>query len=94
MYRFSRLIGDRLWSILRAMKKKTLTTAKSKKKRASKKAIPGKKAPPGYKVKPYGYLVKKDGTLETEEEREKRLAKRWALTLKCFQMAYDNYHRR
>ena len=29
---------------------------------------------------------------ETEEEREKRLAKRRALTLKAFQIAYDNHH--
>jgi hypothetical protein len=29
---------------------------------------------------------------ETEEEREKRLAKRRALTLRAFQMAYDDHH--
>ena len=76
------------------MNKKTLTTAKGRKKPAAQKAIPGKKAPPNYKVKPYGYLVKKDGTLETKEERDKRLAKRDALLLRAFQMAYDNYHRK
>jgi hypothetical protein len=76
------------------MKKKILTTANGKKKSAARSARPGKKAPANYKVKPYGFLVKKDGTLETEEEREKRLAKRWALTLRAFQMTYDNYHRR
>lgn len=31
---------------------------------------------------------------ETEEERNKRLAKREALTLKAFKIAYDNHHRR
>jgi hypothetical protein len=30
---------------------------------------------------------------ETEEEREKRLAKRMALTLRAFRMAYDDHHR-
>lgn len=29
---------------------------------------------------------------ETAEEREKRLAKREALTLRAFQIAYDNHH--
>jgi hypothetical protein len=29
---------------------------------------------------------------ETEEEREKRLARRMALTLRAFQIAYDNHH--
>jgi hypothetical protein len=31
---------------------------------------------------------------ETTEEREKRLAKREALTLRAFQIAYDNHHSR
>jgi hypothetical protein len=31
---------------------------------------------------------------ETSEEREKRLAKREALTLRTFQIAYDNQHHR
>ena len=30
---------------------------------------------------------------ETKEERERRLAKREALTIRVFQMAYDNHHR-
>ena len=30
--------------------------------------------------------------LETDEEREKRLTKREALTLRAFQIAYDNHH--
>jgi len=42
--------------------------------------------------RPYGFLVKRDGTLETKEERKKRLARLEALTLRAFQMAYDNYH--
>jgi hypothetical protein len=33
-------------------------------------------------------------TPETAEEREKRLAKREALTLRAFQIAYDNHHQR
>ena len=32
--------------------------------------------------------------LEKGEEREKRLAKRKALTLRAFQIAYENHHRR
>lgn len=31
---------------------------------------------------------------ETKEEREKRLKKREALTLRIFKMAYENHHRR
>ena len=31
---------------------------------------------------------------ETNEERDKRLAKRKKLTLRAFQMAYENQHRR
>lgn len=31
---------------------------------------------------------------ESEEEREKRLAKRKALTLRIFQAAYENHHKR
>jgi hypothetical protein len=31
---------------------------------------------------------------ETAEEREKRLAKREALTIRAFQIAYDNHHPR
>ena len=42
--------------------------------------------------RPYGFLVKRDGTLETKEERKKRLARLEALTLRAFQMAYDDYH--
>lgn len=42
--------------------------------------------------RPHGFIVKKNGKLETKEERKKRLAKLEALTIRCFQMAYDNYH--
>ena len=31
---------------------------------------------------------------ETAEQREKRLAKREALTFRAFQIAYDNHHQR
>ena len=31
---------------------------------------------------------------ETNEQREKRLAKREALTLRAFQIAYENHHHR
>jgi hypothetical protein len=31
---------------------------------------------------------------ESKEEREKRLKKREALTLRVFKMAYENHHRR
>jgi hypothetical protein len=31
---------------------------------------------------------------ETDEQREKRLAKREALTLRAFQIAYENHHHR
>jgi hypothetical protein len=31
---------------------------------------------------------------ESKEERERRLAKREALTIRAFQMAYDNHHQK
>ena len=117
-----------------AMKKKTLTTAKSKKKpatknkkkpaaksakltaksrsngatksnakpavkRSAKKAGKGakkrtRKAPFIGITKPYGFRIRADGTLETKEERAKRLARLEALTLRAFQITYDNYHRK
>ena len=71
----------------------------SRKKSKSKSKAPTKKAKHPQKLatkrispRPYGFLVKKDGTLETKEERDKRLAKREALLLRAFQMAYDNHH--
>lgn len=80
--------------------KKTLTKASSKK--SSKKKTPGfpLRAPRLLRSstdrapKPIKFVTKKNGELETKEEREKRLAKRAALTLRAFQMAYDNYHRK
>jgi hypothetical protein len=80
--------------------KKTLTKASSKK--SSRKKTPGfplrtpswLKSSTGRTPKPIKFVTKKNGELETKEEREKRLAKRAALTLRAFQMAYDNYHRK
>jgi len=80
--------------------KKTLTKASSKK--SSKKKTPGfplraprlSKSSTGRAPKPIKFITKKNGELETKEEREKRLARRAALTLRAFQMAYDNYHRK
>jgi hypothetical protein len=65
----------------------------SKSKAPAKKAKrPQKQATKKSRPRPYGFLVKKDGTLETKEERDNRLAKREALLLRAFQMAYDNHH--
>jgi hypothetical protein len=69
-------------------RKKTKTKSKAPAKTAKR---PRKSARPKCD-RPYGFLVKKDGTLETKEERQKRLARREALTIRAFQMAYDNYH--
>jgi len=82
--------------------KKTLTKASSKKKSQS---TTSKKKPRPISVrlskkstdrgtKVIRYIVKKNGELETKEERKKRLAKREALLLRAFQMAYDNHHRK
>ena len=79
---------------------KTLTRANRKKKSPAKSAKRSKKAVTKsdttgkrFVVKKDGkYLIKKNGEIETREEREKRLAKRWALTLRVFRMAYDSYH--
>jgi len=37
---------------------------------------------------------KNDVAAETKEERERRLAKLEALTIRAFQMAYDNHHQK
>lgn len=71
----------------------------SRKKTKSKSKAPAKKAKHTQKAatkkntpRPHGFLIKKDGALETKEERAKRRAKLEALTLRAFQMAYDNHH--
>ncbi len=79
--------------------KKTLTKASSKK--SSKKKTQGFPlrtprlpwASTGRGTKIIKYITKENGELETKEERKQRLAEREALTLRAFQMAYDNYHR-
>jgi len=75
--------------------KKTLTKASSKK--SSKKKSPtfplrASKSSASRTPRPIKFITKKNGELETKEEREKRLARRAARTLLAFQMAYDNYH--
>ncbi len=81
------------YSQLRMNNSRKKPQSKSKSKAPTKKAkrtqkVATKKRTP----RPHGFLVKKDGTLETKEERAKRRAKLEALTLRAFQMAYDNYH--
>ena len=70
-------------------KSNSKTKAPAKAVKRPKKLAPKRDTP---KPKPYGFIVKKNGKLETKEEREKRLAELHALTLRCFRMAYDNYH--
>jgi len=81
--------------------KKTLTKASSKKsKKSSKEELPSfplraPRLPWASKdrgTKPIKYITKRNGQLETKEERKKRLAKREALLLRAFQMTYDAYH--
>ncbi len=78
--------------------KKTLTKANTKK--TSKKKSPAKRrygfstSSTDRGIKIIKYITKENGELETKEERKQRLAEREALTLRAFQMAYDNYHRR
>jgi len=86
--------------------KKTLTKASSKKSGSSKKKSSMEKLPTfplraprlssssrDRGTKPIKYITKKNGQLETEEERKKRIAKKEALTLLAFQMTYDAYHK-
>lgn len=85
------------YSQLRMTNSRKKLKSKSKgKSKAPAKAVkrPKKLASKGesQKPKPYDFIVKKNGELETKEEREKRLARLHALTLRCFRMAYDNYH--
>jgi hypothetical protein len=82
--------------------KKTLTKASSKKsKKSSKEKLPTfplraprLSKPAGRRPRPIKYITKKNGELETKEERKKRLARRAMLTLRVFQAAYDDYHNR
>lgn len=76
------------------MKKKTLTTAKTQKKSSVKPAKRAKKRRRIGITRPYGFLIFDDGTLETKEERKKRLARLEAITLQFFQMVYEDYHRK
>jgi hypothetical protein len=79
---------------------KTLTKASSKKsKKSSKEKLPKfplraprLSKPAGPTPRPIKYITKKNGELETKQERKERLAKRAALTLRAFQMTYDNRH--
>jgi hypothetical protein len=85
--------------------KKTLTKASSKKSRSSKKKsskeelptfpLRAPRLPWGSKdrgTKPIKYITKRNGQLETKEERKKRLAKREALLRRMFQIAYEDHH--
>jgi hypothetical protein len=84
--------------------KKTLTKASSKKSRSSKKS--SKEKLPSFPLrvprlpwasndrgtKPIKYITKRNGQLETEEERKKRIAKKEAALLRLFQIAYEDHH--
>jgi len=85
--------------------KKTLTKASSMKSRSSKKKsskeelpkfpLRAPRLPWGSEdrgTKPIKYITKRNGQLETKEERKKRLAKREALLRLAFKMAYDDHH--
>ena len=69
------------------LKSKSKTKAPAKTAKRAKKPAATRNSP-----RPHGFIVKKNGKLETKEEREKRLAELEALTIRCFRMAYDNYH--
>ena len=83
--------------------KKTLTKASSKKskKKSSKEELPTFPlrrprlpwGPEDRGTKPIKYITKRNGQLETEEERKKRIAKREALFLRAWQMTYDAHHK-
>ncbi len=88
--------------------KKTLTKASSKKSskksRSSKKSndeelptfpLRAPRLPWASKdrgTKPIKFITKRNGQLETKEERKKRLAKREALLRRMFQIAYEDHH--
>jgi hypothetical protein len=84
--------------------KKTLTKASStkSKKKSSKEELPtfplrrprlSSSPKDRGSTKPIKYITKRNGQLETEEERKKRIAKREALFLKAWQMTYDAHHK-
>ena len=93
--RYPQIFGIALSSFLRYSQ---LRMTNSRKKLKSKSKAPVKAAKRSKKLtakrgpQVIQFLVKKNGKLETKEEREKRLARREALTIRAFQMAYDNYH--
>jgi hypothetical protein len=82
--------------------KKTLTKASSKKgkKKSSKEELPSFPlrvprlpwASNDRGTKPIKYITKRNGQLETEEERKKRIAKKEAALLRLFQIAYEDHH--
>ena len=72
--------------------KKTLTKASSKKKSPAKRVNRFSKSSTDRGTKIIKYITKKNGQLETKEERKKRLAEKEAITLRIFQIAYDNHH--
>ena len=96
--RYLQIFGIALRSFLRYSQLR-MTNSRKKLKSKSKSKAPAKAAKRSKKLaakpnspKPYDFIVKKNGKLETKEEREKRLAELHTLTLRCFRMAYDNYH--
>lgn len=81
--------------------KKTLTKASSKKsKKSSKEELPSfplraPRLPWASKdrgTKPIKYITKRNGQLETKEERKKRIAKKEAALRRMFQIAYEDHH--
>jgi len=75
--------------------KKTLTKASSKKSSKQKfplraPRLPWSSTDRGTKV--IKYITKKNGQLETKEERKKRLAEREALLMRDFEAAYKDHH--
>jgi|SoiMetStandDraft_5_1073268.scaffolds.fasta_scaffold131534_2 hypothetical protein len=80
-------------------KKKSIASKSSRRRRLTKRAAEA----PAFTLGLPGERGSSNGTRyeqplykkpESKEEREKRLKKREALTLKAFQIAYENHHRR
>ena len=72
--------------------KKTLTKASSKKKSPAKRVNRFSKSSTDRGTKIIKYITKKNGQLETKEERKKRLAEREALLMRAFEAAYKDHH--